>query len=217
MLRDTLPASVRSSVSDDLDLQLLHDAQAYLDCLRRHQTPSSESKESWGRFFLICDPLVRRFAMSCHVSRDDLDDCAQSAWKEITVALPSFREDNQLRGFGAWLYLVVHSKAVDACRHRTRHLTCSLTPRVGARLTSRDPDPAAECEQRDWQAHVLDKLRGRVSEINYRVFQLRCIEGSPPGQVARELGLTVEQVRYRCCRMKQIFRRLYGEFNVSED
>jgi RNA polymerase sigma factor (sigma-70 family) len=220
MMRNTLPATARSSIPDNLDVQLLHGTQEYLDCIRRHRAPCSESDEAWTQFFLICDPVLRRFAISCRVPREDLDDCVQSAWREIIVALPAFRDDGQLRGLGAWLYLIVHSKVMDLCRYRARHPVRSLSPNVAARLTSRDGDSTAEHEQRDWQAlmrRVLAAMRQRVSPTNYRVFELRLVEGHSVRQVATELGLTVEQVRYRCCRMKRKFRLIYDELEVGND
>jgi RNA polymerase sigma factor (sigma-70 family) len=212
MMNNALPNSDHSSVFDGLDLQLLHSAQAYLKCLRGHQTPSSESAEAGVRFYQICDSVLRRFAISCHVRPNDQDDCVQAAWKEIILSLPAFQDRGDLRQFFSWLHLIVRNKAADGQRNQARHTAHSLTALVETGLTSRDPDPADEQEARELRARVqrvLANMRGHVSVISYRVFELRLIEGRSVAEVATEVHLPAEQIRSRCCRMKQKFRRMY--------
>jgi hypothetical protein len=61
------PGSGCLSAREDLDVQLLHDTQTYLECRFRRQAFSGLCVESWERFYRICDPLVRRYARAFHV------------------------------------------------------------------------------------------------------------------------------------------------------
>ncbi len=200
------------ALTTDLTLELLYNAQGFLRCLQEHVAPSSESKENWAQFYLVCDCLLRRYAISCHIRPEDLEDCLQSAWREITVALPKFEHHGEIGRLYAWLYLLVHSRAADLCRYRVRHPTRSLSPKKEAALRSRELDPAFAHERRDQlklMQQMLAELREHVSDTNYRAFQLCCIEGRPALEVAAQLNLTVEQLRYRCYRVKEKVRRLY--------
>jgi RNA polymerase sigma factor (sigma-70 family) len=175
--------------------------------------------DAWEQFYAICDPLLRRFAISCRVLPNDVDDCVQFAWKEITVALPAFHDDGAIDRFRAWLHLIVHSKAMDLCRYRARHPARFLTSKGEAALPSKDADSTPEDQQRNQSARVRRVLADMcrcVSTTSYRVFHMRCIEGHKVSQVAAGLNLTVKQVRYRCCRMKRKFRLLY-EMDLEKD
>jgi len=157
--------------------------------------------------------LLRRFASGCHVPPGDVDDCVQSAWKEITAALPTFQLDGSPSRLGAWLQRIFHSKATDLLRYKARHPSLRLTPQLEAKQTSRYVDPMAELEQ-EFQRASLDRtladLRRQMSATNYRAFQLRWIEGHSIKEIAATLNVTPEQVRYRCCRMKRKFCRVYN-------
>src|SRR5262245_52816393 len=105
--------STHAHVSAGVDPELLRAAQAYLASLRRHEPPGVDAREAWTKFYRVCHPLLRRFALACHIRPAELDDCVQAAWKDITVALPTFHDDGQLRRFHTWLRVIVHSKATD--------------------------------------------------------------------------------------------------------
>jgi RNA polymerase sigma-70 factor (ECF subfamily) len=203
------------SAREDVDLQLLHDTQTYLRCRFQRQAHARVYVESWERFYRICDPLLRRYARAVHVPRADLTDFIQEIWTELVKTLRDFPYDRQRGRFSSWLYRVVHCKAIDWLRRRTRHPTVSLPMRSRAILAGREDDPAAAYEQKDQQAHVqrvLSELRQQVSPCNYRVFYLRWIEGRSTQEIAAGLDLTPKQVRFRHHRMKWKFLRLY---NVS--
>ncbi|HEV3120099.1 MAG TPA: sigma-70 family RNA polymerase sigma factor [Gemmataceae bacterium] len=196
---------------------VLPGAQRYLHCLRNYQSPAQEDMEAWSQFYLLCDPLLRRFARSCQVRPCDVDDCVQSSWKQITAALTAFRDDGQSARLAGWLHVIVRSRATDLRRYGARHPTRRLTARLEARQSSRDMDPAAERERSQERRRVreaLEQLYRRASQVNSRMFQMRWMEERTVRDVARALDLTPEQVRYRCFRMKQKFRLLYEkEFN----
>jgi RNA polymerase sigma-70 factor (ECF subfamily) len=207
------PGSGCLSAREDVDLQLLHDTQTYLRCRFRREAHPRVCVESWERFYRICDPLLRRYARAFQVPRADLTDFVQEVWTELVKTLRDFPYDRQRGRFSSWLYRVVHCKAIDWLRRRTRHPTVSLPIQSRAILASREGDPVAACEQKDQQAHVrrvLSELRQQVSPCSYRVFYLRWIEGLSTQEIAAGLDLAPEQVRFRHHRMKRKFLLLYN-------
>ena len=201
------------SAHGDIDVQLLQETRTYLECRFRRQAHAGVSVESWERFYRTCDPLLRRYARAFHVPRAELKDFVQEVWTELVKTLREFPYDHQRGRFSSWLYQVVHCKAIDLLRRRTRHPTVSLGLQSQATLASREDDPVAACEREDQQAHVqrvLSELRQQVSSCNYRVLYLRWIEGRSLPEIAAALELTPEQVRFRHHRMKRKFLRLYN-------
>jgi RNA polymerase sigma-70 factor (ECF subfamily) len=198
--------------ADDIAPDLLAKTQAYLVCRLQHRTPGWELIEAWNEFYGIYDPLVWRFASACHVPAAGLDDCVQQVWTELVMKLPAFHYDRRRGRFRSWLYTIVHSKAADWLRNRTRHPVYRLPTEAAALLCSKDSDPAAAYEQQRKQEevqYVLSLLRNRVSACSYRVLHLRWLEGRTVREVAATLGLTPVQVRLRAHRMKQKFHRLF--------
>jgi RNA polymerase sigma-70 factor (ECF subfamily) len=168
---------------------------------------------AWDQFYRVCDPLIRRFAVTCRVPKADLNDCLQEVWIELVRALPDFRYDPGRGLFRSWLYSLVHSKATDLIRRRARRPTANLDRAAGAPLFERDADPAAECERKGLQEtvqHMLARLRQQVSARSYLALYMGSIEGRTAVEVAAALGLTPGQVRLRQHRMRQKLRVLCG-------
>jgi RNA polymerase sigma factor (sigma-70 family) len=203
---DNSPGSGMSSATDDIDPQLLQNAQAYLESQLCRQTPPLPLVEAWEEFFYIYNPVIRSYAVSCGAPTADLDDCTQEVWTTLVTKLGDFRYDPPRGRFLSWLFTVVHSKATDLHRSKTRHPTESLTSAEEGDLYASDMDPVAEYEQRRRQALVngaLDELRKQVSERNYRVLHMRSVEGRTVAETAAALGLEREQVRLLHYRLKQ--------------
>jgi RNA polymerase sigma-70 factor (ECF subfamily) len=200
---------------DDLDSGLLQDTQAYLECRDQHLVADRRLVTAWEQFYRTYDPLLRRFAIACHVPVPDLNDCAQQVWVVLLARLRSFRYDPRRGRFRCWLYTLVRNKAADLLRGRSQHPSALLGCRAAAVLRSRDGDPAAEYERRRRQVvvrRVLTELRRRVPERCYRVLYLRYVEGRTVGETAATLGLTPAQVWPLEHRGRQRFRRLFERY-----
>jgi RNA polymerase sigma factor (sigma-70 family) len=210
-------------VADDFDVELLRRTQAYLECQSGGGTPGRELSAAWERFFAAYDPLIRRLADRFKVPRGSRDDCAQLVWLALIQKLPAFRYDPARGRFRSWLASIVRGKAIDLRRRQVRHPSDSLSAHPEASLPGRDDDPAVSYERRCRREAVwcvLGILRRQVSECNYRVLLLRCIEGRTVPETVACLGLTQAQVWYREYRMKRkfghFFRRYAGGVAAAE-
>jgi RNA polymerase sigma factor (sigma-70 family) len=205
------PAPVAPSNQDDIDPELLHETQVYLDCLRCGRSPPWRSLTAWDNFYKVYDPLIRRLAVTCGARAVDLDDCVQEVWIALVTRLGEFRLDSHRGRFRSWLYCLVQSKATDLVRRRTRHPLDRLTPELEIALFGSACDPAFEYElhrRRVLVHRVLDALRQKVPARSYRVFYLHWMEGRTIPEIAATLGLTPEQVWILNHRTKQKFRCL---------
>jgi RNA polymerase sigma factor (sigma-70 family) len=204
-------APVASSNQDDIDPELLHKTQAYLDCLRSRRSPPWHSITAWHKFYGVYDPLIRRLAVACGARAVDLDDCVQEVWIALVTRLGGFCPDSHRGRFRSWLYCLVQSKAADLVRRRTRHPLDRLTPELEIALfgSACDPAPEYELQRRRVLVHrVLDALRQKVPARSYRVFYMHWMEGRTIPEIAATLDLTPEQVWTLDHRTKQKFRCL---------
>src|SRR5207244_4133756 len=107
---------VTGPLPDKLDLQLLHDAQAYLQCRVQREIPSLAASQAWQSFYQTYDPMLRHFVRSCHVPRGEARDCLQDVWTEVFRKLTAFASDGSQGRLCSWLYAIAHSKAINSLR-----------------------------------------------------------------------------------------------------
>jgi RNA polymerase sigma-70 factor (ECF subfamily) len=198
----------------DIDLELLQQAQRYLECRSRGRDPDGGLTAAWEEFFRIYNPLIGRLTVACQVPRDSHDDCVQQVWVEVVKKLPAFRYDPRRGRLLTWLNRITRGKAIDLRRRRSCRPTHNLTARQQADLPGTETDPAAAYErrrQREAVWFVLGELRSQVSECSYRVLYLRWVEGRTAAETAAAVGLTAPQVWFREYRMKNHFRRLFRQ------
>lgn len=196
---------------------LLGWTQEYLRTLLAEESPDSVLAAAWDEFYRVYDSLMRRFAMARGLSGADLDDCVQAVWMQIASQLNEFKHPESHAGLRSWLYTLVRSRAGDLLRRKSRRPAESLER---AREAGYEPaDPAAEPGRQletSWEhallETLLDDLREEVSEINWRLLKLRCVEGREVADVARELGLSSEQVWYRQRRLLKKLRARMAVF-----
>lgn len=197
----------------DADLELLRSVQSYLSSLGGHQTPAAPEREAWQRFFDRYDPFIRRVVCSSlgkHAFDADVDDCVQEAWAELVTKLNRTSYDPRRGRFDSWLFSFARRKAIRFLRRKSRGSAQSLAD-PAATLPGRDGDPQTEYERkenRELVHRMLAELRSRVSETNYRILHLRWIEGRTSAEIAAEVDVSQDQVRYRLGRMKRKLRVL---------
>ena len=70
------------SLPENLDLQMLHDAQACLRCPDGHHMPSKSERGPLDRLYGVYDPLVWHFVGAYDLREADAEDCRQErGWR----------------------------------------------------------------------------------------------------------------------------------------
>jgi RNA polymerase sigma factor (sigma-70 family) len=189
-------------------------AQDYLRSVLQRHTPDALLTAAWDEFYRVYDGLMRRFALSRGLVGSDVDDCLQAVWLEVAARFAEFKHAETHAGLRSWLYLLVRSKASDLLRRRLRQPAESLD---ASRAVGCEPaEPAADpnrLQEQQWERALLEtlleELRQEISDTNWRLLQMRCLEGREVPDVAAELGLTAQQVWYRQSRlMKKLQARV---------
>jgi RNA polymerase sigma factor (sigma-70 family) len=183
-------------------------AQEYLRRRAEGRAPGKLLPLEWDGFFLTHHRVVAAM-MKRYLPSDGWEDAAQNVWLVLTSALPDFQWRENSRGFPAWLAKITHNATIDFVRRRAPAIE-RLDPVLALEREPADPTPgpamAAEQQaQRDAVNAVLEQLRQRIGEDNYRIVRLRYWEGCPLADIARSLGLTTNEVS---CRLNRVLRQL---------
>jgi RNA polymerase sigma factor (sigma-70 family) len=191
--------------------------QEYLRSQLQEGTPDALLTAAWDEFYRVYDVLMRRFAYSRGLSGSDVDDCVQAVWMEVATGFGNFEHAADRSGLRSWLYTLVRSKAGDILRKRSRRPAESLDAAraVGNEPVDREADPTKVMD-RQWEQALLEtlleELRQEVSEINWNLLRMRCLEGREVPEVAAALGLSSEQVWYRQRRLMKKLRARVAVF-----
>ncbi len=203
------------------NISLLEQTQAYLQTMLQRRAPDTLLSQAWQEFYRVYSEVIRRFVIVHGARGADVDDCVQEVWSAVALRLADFEHPRKRPGLRAWLYAVVRSKTTDVIRRNIRRASQNLDACIekGGEPSSDEPDPATAMEQQ-WDATMvrtaMEELRRQVSETNYRLFQMRTIEGCSEAETAAALNLTPEQVRYRKHRTQRKLKALLAVYKGEQ-
>jgi RNA polymerase sigma-70 factor, ECF subfamily len=155
-----------------------------------------------------------RVALSLVANRDDARDLAQEAFLRVFRNLARFDFEHE---FTTWLYRIVTNLAIDHLRKRRPAISTTAEQEEEADLDLADPDgpaPSASLEQME----TAERVRACIDRLapHFRsVMILRELEGLPCQEIARIVGTTHVNVRWRLHRGRKLFleewERMEGE------
>lgn len=164
-----------------------------------------EDHEAWARFVRLYTPLLLHWASKWELQASDADDLVQEVFVALLRSLPTFEYDGRL-SFRGWLHTVVRNKWLELERRRGR------LPASDDGLSSAAADPWAELEQAEFNAllaqRALQLIEGEFKASTLAAFRATVVEDRAAGEVAVELGLTVNAVYLA---RNRVLRRLRNE------
>jgi RNA polymerase sigma factor (sigma-70 family) len=203
----------RSTINDvgEASAQLITQTQSYLDARSRNEAPDASSCAAWELFYTVYFGLIEDLADRFHLKGVDVSECVQETWLEMMVHLRNFRYDPAKGPFRGWLAGVVRHIAADHRRGNRRRLDEERRFFASASTERSAPDPHSIHERatlREVVHEALAELLSTVSELSYRVFYERWIEGRSTAEIAVRTGLTGDQVLLRQHRVMKKFRAI---------
>ena len=199
---------------------LVRKTHAYIDARARGSAPSAELEEAWERFFRLGRVVIRGCLRARWLTQADREDCEQEFWAEVIAQFGQSRYDPSRAGIRTWLSALARHKSAEAVRRRIRCPQQTLEDASLRALPGREADPATayeKCGTQTFMHNALAALSQVASDCSYRVLLLRSIEEREVSEVAAEMGLTPDQVRYRHCRVKKDLRRIVEMMIESGD
>jgi RNA polymerase sigma factor (sigma-70 family) len=181
-----------------------------------HRLKTGDDQESWREFYRIYGGLIRFFAEKAGLTADEAEEVVQETAIGVARRLPEFIYDPKVCRFKTWLLNLTRWRIQDQIRKRARtgegfkavpagagrasELPADETKRT--EIMERIPDPVepefgAEWD-RAWQKNLftqaLERVRDRIEERQFQIFDLYVMKDWPPEDVARTLGISVARV-----------------------
>lgn len=164
---------------------------------------------AWDQFYAYCFVVINGCPRLRQLSAADREDCVQDVMMELVRRFGEDVPEAVEGGLEGWIRVVSRNKAADILRRRYRKPEVRFADGAGGGILDGDLDEGELDRQRGeavslvWEA--LLRLDHQVSVTSYLIFYLRTIEGWSIPETAELFGITPEQVRARCHRVRKKF------------
>ncbi len=162
-------------------------------------------QESWKDFFDTYWRLIYSIALKSGLTEAEAEDVVQETVICVAKDIDKFRRDRRLGSFKGWLRNLTRWRVADQLRKRDPNLV-SGDANSGASTNMTEPaeipvpvDPELESIwEAEWQSNLtkaaLERVRRRVKEEHYQMFDLNVLREWPANRVARTLNVSIAQV-----------------------
>jgi RNA polymerase sigma factor (sigma-70 family) len=164
-----------------------------------------EDQDSWEQFHTTYRKLIFSFAVKHGLSGMEAEEVVQETVITVARNLPEFRYDPERCSFKTWLFNLTLWRIQDQLRKRhpddvSMHRKLEQPDRTST--VERVPGPESErlnalWEQewkRDLFERALARVKARVEEKQFQIFDLYVLQEWPARKVARSLGVSLPRV-----------------------
>ncbi len=172
--------------------------------------------ESWRVFFDTYWRLIYSFALKAGLTQSEAEDVVQETVICVAQNIQKFKRDRRLGSFKGWLRNLTRWRIADQFKKRSANVANEV-PKTEAMEDVPEPaDEAADPRwEQEWQTHLLQtatqRVKQRVSEEQYQVFDLYVMREWPVARICETLGVNSAQVylaKHRVARLlkKEVLR-----------
>ena len=175
-------------------------------------------EQAWTRACLLYAPLVYFWCTRAGLQSSDAEDVVQEVLVTVASRVREFERNRAAGSFRGWLRTITRHKIGDFIRASRDRIEVSGDVTALSDLTPGHQQVLDETvigeETKLVYERVLDLMRTRFEERTWRAFLRVVMDGAPAGQVAEELGLSVESV-YQA--KSRVLRRIRAELRELGD
>ena len=178
----------------------------------------ADSPESWHRFVCLFGPVVYYWCRRRGLQPADARDVGQNVFREVAGRIGDFRRDRPGDTFRGWLWTITQSKIADHWRAQQKEPLAAGGSAAQARLEQLqavsldEPDSQPEMTCRvGLYRRGLDLIRCEFEQRTWQAFWRVAVEGRQPGDVAAELGVSVNSVYIAKSRVLRRLRTELGQ------
>ncbi len=172
------------------------------------QPATRDSEQAWQQFVQLYTPLLLVWARRLDVGTGETADLLQEVFLVLAREMPTFRYD-PTRRFRAWLWTILVNKWRDRARQIQASPVLADSSEVEQAVASDNVQLYAEEEYRTYLVgRALEIMRNEMEPVLWQACWQYLVQGRPAAEVARDLGLSVNQVYLAKSRL---LRRLRSE------
>src|SRR5262249_24624815 len=178
-----------------------------LDRAREHQP------EAWHRLVTLYGPLTYDWARKAGLQPSDAADVVQEVFTRVSTHLARFRREKAGDSFRGWLWTICANKIRDYYRDLRSRPSAEGGSTAQVRLQQLPDAPPNEdsedgsLELRRLRQRALAQLREAFEPHVWEAFWRVAVEEQAPGDVARDLGVSVWAVYKAKARVLQRLRQ----------
>jgi RNA polymerase sigma-70 factor (ECF subfamily) len=159
--------------------------------------------ESWKEFFDTYWRLIYSVARKAGLTEMEAQEVVQETVISVAKDIEKFKRDRTLGTFKGWLRNLTRWRIADQLRKRTRLAPESEAgaerERPGKEGGFETPDESLEAKwEEEWQANLLqtamDRVKQRVREEHFQMFELQVMRQWPVRRIVETLGVSAAQV-----------------------
>jgi RNA polymerase sigma-70 factor (ECF subfamily) len=177
-----------------------------------------DDQQSWKTFFDTYWRLIYSIALKSGLTEAEAQDVVQETIICVAKDITKFKRDRALGSFKGWLRNLTRWRIADQLRKRKPNAlgeAVSSNGDISLVDLAEIPDPAdAGLEslwEAEWQSNLmeaaLERVRGRVKEEHYQIFDLNVVRQWPANKVARILEVNIAQVYLAKHRVLALLKR----------
>ena len=177
---------------------------------------SGDDSQSWQEFYQIYGGLIHSFATKAGLTADEAEEVVQETAIGAARGLPEFVYDPKVCRFKTWLLNLTRWRIQNQLRKRPRTSAAghpsfpsntqfgagSADDTVGTDPIARVADPAVPEFGAEWDAawernllaKAMERVRERIEERQFQMFDMHVAKGWSAGDVARTFGISVARV-----------------------
>jgi RNA polymerase sigma-70 factor (ECF subfamily) len=165
--------------------------QTSLSLLEQLRDP--DAADAWGRLVAIYTSVLHAWFHSAGLQTADCEDLCQRVLEVLLRRLPEFRHNGQAGSFRAWLRGIAANLLRECWRQPPGSASAAMLEQIADPYSS-----LSRLWDRQHDQHVLQSLMALVEpefpEATWLAFRRLALDGATAGEVAAELGKTVNAV-----------------------
>lgn len=164
-----------------------------------------DDQDSWKDFFDTYWRLIYSLAIRSGLTETEAQDVVQDTVICVAKDISKFKRDRALGSFKGWLKNIIRWRIADHYRKRNTRAAGGEGSRTAeSRIPDlrEIPDPAGtgleSLWQEEWQTNLfaaaVDRVKQRIREEHYQIFDLYVGKGWPVSKVARTMRVSAGRV-----------------------
>ena len=178
-----------------------------------------DNTQAWHEFVHLYAPVIYRFGRKRGLQDADAADLMQDVLRSVSSSMPRLEYDPDRGSFRGWLFTVTRNKIFNFLDGRRRRVQGSGDSRVQHALEQQaDGDSVADWEagyRQALAAQAMQRVKREFQAATWDAFTQTSIDGRPPAEVAKKVGLSVGAVYVAksrvISRLRQEIERIRGE------